>query len=235
MIACGIGTLPRRSATRLATRIPAVHFAAVVLSPTTRIIHPVDGNECAVARLVAATKRDLSSNGTLWIRRWHAIVFATGRALPWGIESSARATQTTSRDESVVPMPTLSLDIPPGIACPCVVLGVFSGRIPERREVSALYCQWFSYLVRADCQFFNMYKMWSTVGNNEMRGVTTFRVSSITARPRSTFLNKAYKLSMYRINIFLKMFAKKGLHFYNLITIFNYCIVTVKLFIVLVL
>jgi len=58
MIACGIGTLPRRSTTRLATRIPAVHFAAVVLSPTTRIIHPVDGNECAVARL-ATTKRDL--------------------------------------------------------------------------------------------------------------------------------------------------------------------------------
>lgn len=51
-----------------------------------------------------------------------------------GIESPARATQTTSRDESVVPVPTLSLDIPLGIACPCVVLDAFSDRIPERRR-----------------------------------------------------------------------------------------------------
>jgi len=69
---------------------------------------------------------------------------------------------TTSRDESVIPMPTLSLDMPPGIACPCIVLGAFSGRISERREVSALYCQWFLHLVRVDCQFLNTHKTRST-------------------------------------------------------------------------
>lgn len=147
IVACGISTLPRHGTTRLATRIPTVRFAAVVLSPTRRIIHPADGNECAVARLVAATKRDPSR--------------------PAGCSESVAGTRSFSRQgghfhEALNPQharPERRAETNRSSRCPrsrstyrreSRVLASSSAHSqvvsPERREASPLYCQWFSYL-----------------------------------------------------------------------------------------
>jgi len=158
-------------------------------------------------RLVAATKRDSSrptarSESVAGTRSFSR----RGEHFHEALNPQHARPGTTSRDESVIPMPTLSLDMPPGIACPCIVLGAFSGRISERREVSALYCQWFSYLVRVDCQFLNTHKTRSTANATTKWGAWRHSTYLVLLQDRVQFyswIKICYKLSTYFINIYL--------------------------------
>lgn len=143
---------------RLATRIPTVRFAAVVLSPTARIIHPADGNECAVTRLVATTKRDPSR--------------------PAGCSESVAGTRSFSRreghfHEALNPQHARPDDVPRRIGRPdahALARYIAENRVSLHRPRRILrsylrsgekhhrYTANDSCTLRADCQFLNTHK-----------------------------------------------------------------------------
>lgn len=138
-------------------------------------------------RLVAA--RSLTSAWTLWIRRSGTRSFSRrgGRHFHEALRSGRQA-ETNRSSRCPRSRSTYRRGNRVSLHRPRRHSQVVSS---ERREISALYCRWFSYLT---CRLSIPQYAWDAKYrgcDSEMRRVTTSHVSSVTVRPHSAlFLNK---------------------------------------------